>query len=419
MLIRLLRWLRGYLVISAVGGLGERFLSLCGRRNVMLWGMKAGDRLQACVLASDFKRIRRAAAKSGVRIRIEKRCGLPFLLQRYRYRKLFAAGLVLFLAILFFLSSLVWRIEVKGVSQTDLIALQKILEKNGIEKWSWSRGIDTDQARYEILQQMETVSWVGISRHGTEICVEIKERSPSPEMIPQEEPCELTAAKDGVIALMLVRDGEAKVKVGDTVSRGQLLVSAMMGVEEEGNPLEVQPVPVHAFGEVIARTWTVKSRDIPLKYDEKEPIGKPKHCYSMKISKILIKFFGNTGNLGSECDTIEEREWNIGAVCLQRRTVQNFSVTNRQRSAEDAAALGEQEMTRELSCELPEGAQLVSVSREVTETTEGTVRVSCTFECLENIAVQRAYVSEEQGDLPDDRENNTSGTNGTRNGSDG
>ena len=76
-------------------------------------------------------------------------------------------------------------------------------------------------------------------------------------------------------------------------------------------------------------------------------------------------------------------------------------------------------MTRELSCELPEGAQLVSVSREVTETTEGTVRVSCTFECLENIAVQRAYVSEEQGDLPDDRENNTSGTNGTRNGSDG
>lgn len=402
MLIRLFRWLRGYLEISVDGGIAERFLSICGRRDILLWNMKPGRSMKACILAADFKRIRGAAFKSSARVTIEKRKGLPFLLKRYRKRKVFLAGLVLFLAALYLLSSLVWKIEVIGVEKTDLFALNRILKENGIKKWVWSRSIDEEKVRFEVLQQLNTVAWVGVRVKGTDVTVEIKERTLAPQMIPADQPCHLVSAKDGVIELMLVREGEAQVKVGDTVTKGQLLVSALKGVEVE------QPLPVHSFGEVIARTWTQKSRTVPLILEKRELTGQQKSRYGIKISKIFINFFGNTGNIYPECDTIEETVWNTGGVSVIRRTVRELSVTRQELTEEEAAQRAEEEMTQELSAEVPEGTELVSVSREIQAEENGEIKVSCTFECLENIALQQTYEPELQGDLIDDTENSDS-----------
>ena len=402
MLIRLFRWLRGYLEISVDGGIAERFLSICGRRDILLWGMKPGRGMKACILAADFKRIRGAALKSGVRVTIEKRKGLPFLLRRYKKRKLFLVGIVLFFVALSLLSSLVWKIEVSGVEQTDLFALNRILKENGVKKWVWSNSIDEEKVRFEVLQQLDTVAWVGITVKGTDVTVEIKERTLAPEMIPADQPCHLVAAKDGVVELMLVREGEAQVKVGDTVTKGQLLVSALKGVEVE------KPLPVHSFGEVIARTWTHKSMTVPLVLEERVPTGRQKSRYGIKISKIFINFFGNTGNLYPECDTIEETVWSAGKVAVIKRTVRELSVTQQQLTEEEAAQRAEDQMTEELSTQALEGTELVSVNRDVQAVGEGKIQVDCTFECLENIAVQQAYEPDLQGDLADDTENSDS-----------
>lgn len=413
MLVRLFRWLRGYLEISVDGGIAERFLSICGRRNIMLWNMKPGSSMKACILASDFKRIRGAAFKSNTKIKIEKRSGLPFLLRRYRGRKVFLLGVALFFAALYFLSSLVWKVEVSGVEQTDLFALNQILKENGVKKWVWSSSIDEGKVRFEVLQQLNTVSWIGISVKGTDVMVEIKERTPTPEMIPADQPCHLVAAKDGVVELMLVREGEAQVKVGDTVYQGQLLASALKGIDVES------PLPVHSFGEVIARTWTHESMVQPLVIEEKEVTGQQKSRYGIKISKIFINFFGNTGNLYPECDTIEETVWKAGGVSLIKRVIREIHVTRRELTEEEAVQLAEEQMTKELSSQVPEGTELVSISTDVQTAEQGNIKVNCTFECLENIAVQQAYEPEIQGDLLHDTENGNSEQDGTGDGSDG
>ena len=49
--------------------------------------------LKAKVLKSDFKRIRTIAKNTKCRVHIEKKIGIPFIINKYRKRKIFAIAL--------------------------------------------------------------------------------------------------------------------------------------------------------------------------------------------------------------------------------------------------------------------------------------------------------------------------------------
>lgn len=375
--------------------------------------MRSGRTLKACILASDFKKIRSAALKSNTTVKIEKRTGLPFLMRRYRKRKLLFCGAVFFCACLLFFTSLVWHVEVQGLVRTDLFALNRILRENGVKRWANIRMVDEEKVKFEILQQLDTVSWVGITVKGTDVIVQIQEREPIPEMLPADQACNLLATKDGVVERLLVKEGETLVHIGDTVRKGQILVSSLKGIEKN------HPVPVHAFGEVIARTWTEKKMKQPLILKEKTLTGRQKTRFGIQISKIFINFFRNTGNLYPECDTIEETVFQCGSVTLTKRVIRETKTTVRKLNREEAGEIAEEKLTQELSGQVPDGTEIISVARTVRTAERETVEVSCVFECLENIAVQKKYEPEIQGERWNDSQNNSSGQPGTGNESDG
>ncbi len=71
-----------------------------------------------------FSRLKPLAAKSGVRVRLLKKRGLPFWLHTHRKRKAFALGVAMGFACIFFLSSFIWGIEINGnLTRTDGIIL--------------------------------------------------------------------------------------------------------------------------------------------------------------------------------------------------------------------------------------------------------------------------------------------------------
>jgi similar to stage IV sporulation protein len=69
-------------------------------------------------------------------------------------------------------------------------------------------------------------------------------------MVDKDTPCNIVASRDGIIQEMVVLEGQAVVKVGDTVKKGQLLVS---GLFEDSDTLTSRFV--HAMAQVKARTW--------------------------------------------------------------------------------------------------------------------------------------------------------------------
>ena len=108
--------IKGHVGISAEGYFTERFLNICMRRGIFLWNVKrmGETRLLACIGIQDFKNIRPIALKTRTRIKIVRRCGVPFFLHRYRHRKAAVIGLALFFAVLWYFSAHVTGIEITG-----------------------------------------------------------------------------------------------------------------------------------------------------------------------------------------------------------------------------------------------------------------------------------------------------------------
>ena len=65
MLIKLFRWLRGYLLIKMKGKSPERFINLCSNRKIYIWNLKnVEDNYEFNVMLKDYKKMNPLAKKS-------------------------------------------------------------------------------------------------------------------------------------------------------------------------------------------------------------------------------------------------------------------------------------------------------------------------------------------------------------------
>ena len=147
-LIRFIRFLLGYVVFTCTGGFPERFINLCSLNGINLWDAKSsGGVLSAKTSISCYKNIRRCVRKSGMKIRIRKKCGLPFLIQPYLKRKGIAAGMVISAVMLVFLCSCVWTFDVSGNEKFTDEQILEIAQMYNIRMGSFSKNIDPKKYR--------------------------------------------------------------------------------------------------------------------------------------------------------------------------------------------------------------------------------------------------------------------------------
>lgn len=95
MLLRLIRWSKGYVDFSAYGKFPERFINLTTRNGINVWNLKpVQNGLTATMQVYDYKNIRSIASKSKLRLRVTGRHGLPFYAQRYKQGQDFLSALL-------------------------------------------------------------------------------------------------------------------------------------------------------------------------------------------------------------------------------------------------------------------------------------------------------------------------------------
>ncbi len=251
MLIKVLSFIKGSVFFSAEGGFFERFLNLCSLQNINLKNVKNdGVKLTAFTSADDYKRIRTAAKNSGMKVKIIKKSGLPFFLKHNKIRVGAIFGIVIASAALILASLCVWNTEIVGNKAVKEKDLTKILEKCNIKSGSFKSKINTEETEKTLTENFPQILWVSVNIYGSKVRVEIREKDQSPEIEDYSEPSNLVASKDGRIILVKGFTGTNKVKEGDVVVKGDILIS---GVNMNGDNTETL---VKSTGEVIAQTQT-------------------------------------------------------------------------------------------------------------------------------------------------------------------
>ena len=94
-IVVLVRWLLGYVSFAGEGGFPERFINLCVKAHIPLWYLsRADEQLTGKTTIRGYKHIRPIVRRSGVRVHITGKRGLPFWSARHRRRAGLIAGLL-------------------------------------------------------------------------------------------------------------------------------------------------------------------------------------------------------------------------------------------------------------------------------------------------------------------------------------
>lgn len=283
----LINFLFGYLNIELEGYYIERFINTCISKNIFLWGIKRTKStiLFANIGAGDFKQAVKIAKKHGCRIKIKSKSGLPFIIKKYKKRKIFFILLFLVIIGIYTLSKFVWNIEITGNTKVDSIEILSALEEDGLKVGVLKSKVDTDEIINKIRYQREDIAWIGIELDGTNAIVKIVEADSKPEIIDENDYCNIVATKDAVIEKISAQNGTLMVKEGDTVKKGDVLIAGWMEGKYTGKNY------VNANGEVKAKVTYSQSEKIGKKEIKREQTGKNENKYAIKFNNFKINFY--------------------------------------------------------------------------------------------------------------------------------
>jgi sporulation protein YqfD len=194
-------------------------------------------------------------------------------LRRLLRRPGLLAGGALACALLVFAMQFVWlvRIEGAGPYRADIAAY---LHEEGYRPGIRREGVDARQLALLLQRRYPQVVWFRVYVNNVTLTVECTQGIPAPSL-PAREPCDLVAARDGVVQAVEVYAGTAAVRPGELVRRGQVLIRG----QEAGADGAV--LPAAARGRVLARCWQKTEVRIPLQETVSRETGRSSRCVQL------------------------------------------------------------------------------------------------------------------------------------------
>lgn len=286
--IKTWNYLRGYVIIKVEGLTLERFLNLAADQDIYLWDIKRINYtlLEMKVSTKGFKALKEIVRKVGCRVEIVEKKGLPFIIYRLKNRKMLGFGILIFFSLILVLSSFIWSIEVLGLEKISKMDIIRVLEGENIRPGIIKYNIDKDYISSLLLNGFEHISFASIDIKGTKLIVSIYEQDIPPEKLDINIPCHIIAKKKGVIVKAIVKNGKTMVRKGDVVKKGQVLIAGMITDENTEDT-----IPIHAEGEVLAKTRYYYRLDEPIVKTIEEKTGNIVEVHEIRFGEKGIQFF--------------------------------------------------------------------------------------------------------------------------------
>ena len=304
MLIKiLLKYILGYVRITVEGYYIERFINICTTNKILIWNLKRekGVKLHLNLGIQDFYKAIKVAKKLKCKVKIEKKKGIPFLLNKYRKRKAFLISLLIIVIALYISSNFVWNVDIQIEDNLELENIEQDIKEAGLEIGVLKSKINTQEIINKIRLKRDDISWIGIELEGTNAIVKAVKSKQAPELINEKEYSNIVAQKGGVITQIIAQNGTAQVKIGDQVEEGQVLVQGIMEGKYTGKRY------VHSLGEVKAVVQYTKVQRFPLKEEQNVKTGNKETKYRIKFNNFQINFYKTLSKF-KIYDTMEENK---------------------------------------------------------------------------------------------------------------
>ncbi|WP_277678979.1 sporulation protein YqfD [Gracilibacillus dipsosauri] len=397
-------WLKGYVSIKVIGEYPEKFFELCAKNGIQSWDINKINRTTCTgiVNVKDIPKLRKVKRKTIHKVYFRDKNGFPFFMKHTLYQKPLLIGFMIAVCFIFFLSNMVWRIDINGLDNELDKKVMEHLTEYGVTKGSLQWNIASPaEIQKKLLEDIPELLWIGVTKRGSNFHLEGVEKTlvEKPE---EEEPGHLVAAKEGVIVDLYVENGQPLVKPNDVVNKNDILISAYLGDQKEEDKKEEEqaPKPLVAKGEVIAKVWY--RSEIELSIDDKYEVltGESEKKHYLKVIDWLIPVwnFRYPDYKNSQMEVNERSfyflKWKL-PISYVEQTIFEKEQIEEKRSEDEAKKLALQQAKRRLKKSIPIDAEIIDEKILHERVEHGKVKLTIYYTVLEDI-VKRQTIN--QGD---------------------
>jgi similar to stage IV sporulation protein len=270
----------GIITIQIQSLIPERFVNLMWKNGVYIKNIKKKDiaTMTMEINLKDYDKIEDIAKRTNTKIKIIGRRGIAFFLIKVKRRWTLAAGVILFVGVIYYLSTFIWSIEINVDHNISPYEIRQQLSSFGIRPGINKSKINVYGIEEKLIKNNENIMWVKARIEGAKLEISAAERQSPPTVPTEDTPCNLVATKDGEVVRVYTEAGTPVVKKGDIIRKGQLLVKGEQGVEGS-------TYPIHSVGEVICKTFYEQSKKVKINEVKRERTGN-------KIENIYINING-------------------------------------------------------------------------------------------------------------------------------
>ena len=312
------------------------------------------------------------------------------MLKKYKKRKLFFIFLFILIALACILSNYIWNMEIETKNNQDFENINEQLKDAGLAPGIRKSKINVKEIINQVRLNRNDIAWMGIELSGTNAKVKLVKSEEVPEIINENEFCNVVSNKTGIITKISAQNGTIAVKKGDIVNVGDVLINGYM----EGKFTGLRYV--HAKGNIEAKVWYTKSKKFLYNTTEKRETGNIEHKYKVKVNNFEI----NLSKMMSKFkiyDTICE-EKKIKILSDFYMPISIIKITNKEvyeeemkYSKEEVKNLGIKELEKELEKEIEDKNKIVNRNINTYEKDDG-LEIYVTYEVLEEIGTNEKIV---------------------------
>lgn len=343
-----IQYIRGYVTIKVWGYSVERLLNLCGNHDILVWEIEDhGDYHTMHISIEGFFALKPLLKKTGTRVKVLHRYGVPFFMSKMLARKIFVAGLVCCILFWCLTSRFIWDIRIEGnLSLTEDVLLD-YLEERGIHTAMKKSDLQIESLEQALREDYDLITWTSAQLKGTTLLIRIKENDmPVYEAEEQKESSQgmdLTATRDGVVTYIITRKGVPLVAQGQSVQAGDVLVSGAIPVYNEDTTVRKYQF-VEADADIILRYGKNITLEEAVAYEEKiytgETIGIP--VFGVGEKALTFRFPGipyDYYDISEEKSQVKLLDHLYLPLYYGKRTVQEYEIAIKKHTDDEMKVL--------------------------------------------------------------------------------
>ena len=181
----------------------------------------------------------------------------------------------------------VWEIKLAGNQKLTYDVILSYLTDNNINIGTALNKINCKNLASDMRKEFEDIVWVSVSVEGTNLMIEIRENTDSVSAKESDAtPMDIIAKYDGIITDIVTRNGIPMVQKGDTVQKGDILVSGCIPIMNDNKEV-VGNRYVKADADIIGSTTMSYQDTINNIFQKKEYINESLYWELGPIKKSI------------------------------------------------------------------------------------------------------------------------------------